>query len=177
MTIITADIRNERAVVKALEGVDCVIHCAALIDTSLWPDVKSMNSVNVDGTQILIDASVELNVKYFIYVSSVDVVVGDDPIYFGAENTTPLPKRHILPYSKTKLDAEPLTANDYNYRLVCRTQILIDASVELNVKYFVYVSSVDVVVGDDPIYFGAENTTPLPKRHILPYSKTKLDAE
>ena len=54
----------------------------------------------------MIDASVELNVKYFIYVSSVDVVVGDDPIYFGAENTTPLPKRHILPYSKTKLDAE-----------------------------------------------------------------------
>ncbi|CAG2107143.1 unnamed protein product [Medioppia subpectinata] len=106
MTIITADIRNERAVVRALEGVDCVIHCAALVDTSLWPDVKSMQNINVDGTQILIDASVELNVKYFVYVSSADAVVGDDPIYFGAENTTPIPKRHILPYSKTKLDAE-----------------------------------------------------------------------
>ena len=49
MQIITADIRNERAVVRALEGVDCVIHCAALIDTDLWPDIKAMQSVNVEG--------------------------------------------------------------------------------------------------------------------------------
>lgn len=49
MQIITADIRNERAVIKALQGVDCVIHCAALIDTDLWPDEKAMKSVNVDG--------------------------------------------------------------------------------------------------------------------------------
>ena len=49
MQIITADIRNERAVVKALDGVDCVIHCAALIDLDLWPDVKAMQSVNVEG--------------------------------------------------------------------------------------------------------------------------------
>ncbi|XP_054155511.1 3 beta-hydroxysteroid dehydrogenase/Delta 5--_4-isomerase-like [Oppia nitens] len=108
MTIITADIRNERAVVKALEGVDCVIHCAAVVDTGLWPDVKTMNSVNVDGTQILMDAMVELNVKYLVFVSGADVIVGDDPIYYGAENTTPVPKRHILAHSKTKLDAEVL---------------------------------------------------------------------
>ena len=58
------------------------------------------------GTQILIDASVECNVKYLLYVSGADVCIGDDPIYFGAENTTPIPKKHILPYSKTKYDAE-----------------------------------------------------------------------
>jgi nucleoside-diphosphate-sugar epimerase len=107
MLIITADIRNERAIVKALHGVDCVIHCAALIDTDLWPDEKAMQSVNVDGTQILIDASVECNVQYFVYVSGVDVVVGDDPVYFGAENTTPVPKKHVLgAYSLTKYSAE-----------------------------------------------------------------------
>lgn len=50
MQIITADIRNERQVVRAMEGVCCVIHCAALIDTDLWPDVKAMQSVNVEGT-------------------------------------------------------------------------------------------------------------------------------
>lgn len=58
------------------------------------------------GTQILIDAAVECNVKYFVYVSGADVCVGDDPIYFGAENTTPVPRKHIYPYSKTKYDAE-----------------------------------------------------------------------
>ena len=39
-------------------------------------------------------------------MSGADVCIGDDPIYFGAENTTPVPKKHILPYSKTKYDAE-----------------------------------------------------------------------
>jgi len=40
-------------------------------------------------------------------VSSVDVVVGDDPVYFGAENTTPIPKRHVLgAYSSTKYEGE-----------------------------------------------------------------------
>ena len=52
MQIITADIRNERAVVRALEGVDCVIHCAALVDTHLWPDIKAMQSVNIEGILI-----------------------------------------------------------------------------------------------------------------------------
>jgi hypothetical protein len=78
MTIITADIRNERAVVKALEGVDCVIHCAALIDTSLWPDVKSMNSVNVDGMcgqtihvcpLYTIDTAISLGKRFMISLS------------------------------------------------------------------------------------------------------------
>lgn len=54
----------------------------------------------------MIEASVECNVKFFLYVSGADVCIGDDPIYFGAENTTPVPKKHILPYSKTKYDAE-----------------------------------------------------------------------
>ena len=39
-------------------------------------------------------------------MSGADVCVGDDPIYFGAENTTPIPKKHIYPYSKTKYEAE-----------------------------------------------------------------------
>lgn len=47
--IITGDIRNERTVINALEGVNCVIHCAALISKDLFPDEKSLKSVNVEG--------------------------------------------------------------------------------------------------------------------------------
>ncbi len=49
-------------------------------------------------------------------MSGVDVVVGDDPVYFGAENTTPVPKKHVLgAYSSTKYSGE-LIATQANGR-------------------------------------------------------------
>lgn len=60
------------------------------------------------------NAAIECNTRYFIYVSTVDVVIGDDPIYFGAENTTPIPKSFVMgAYAKTKREAELLVI-DYN---------------------------------------------------------------
>lgn len=53
MQIICGDIRNERVVVNALQGVECVIHCAALIDTTLWPQQKEMQNVNVEGINVI----------------------------------------------------------------------------------------------------------------------------
>lgn len=49
MQIITADIRNEVQLLKALNGVDVIIHCAALIDVSLFPDESELQSINVEG--------------------------------------------------------------------------------------------------------------------------------
>ncbi|KAI7688182.1 hypothetical protein SSS_01370 [Sarcoptes scabiei] len=46
MQIITADIRNEVQLLKALNGVDVIIHCAALIDVSLFPDESELQSIN-----------------------------------------------------------------------------------------------------------------------------------
>lgn len=38
-----------------------------------------------------------------------DTVIGDDPIYYGAENTTPIPTKHSLgPNSSTKYDGESI---------------------------------------------------------------------
>ena len=65
MQIITADIRNERAVIKAMEGTDCVIHCAALIDTNLYPDVKAMQSVNVEGMRQSVPSDVIRRILIF----------------------------------------------------------------------------------------------------------------
>lgn len=61
------------------------------------------------GTQKVIDACIECNVPYLIYISGSDVAVGSDPIYYGSENTTVIPKKHLLgPYSKTKYEAEQI---------------------------------------------------------------------
>jgi len=110
MKTLIGDIRNERIVLNALEDVNCVIHCAAIMNNSgLFQDEKMMKSVNVDGTQTLINACVENNVDYFINISSVDCVLGDDAVYYGAENTTPVPTSHVLGvYSATKYEAEEL---------------------------------------------------------------------
>ena len=49
----------------------------------------------------------ECNVPYLVFVSGVDVVIGSDPIYYGSENTTFIPKKHLLGvYSSSKHEAE-----------------------------------------------------------------------
>lgn len=54
----------------AMEGVDTVIHCAALV--SFAPaDEKSLMRVNRDGTAFLVDAALDCGVRRFILVSSV----------------------------------------------------------------------------------------------------------
>lgn len=63
--------------------------------------------VRSTGTRIMIEGSIESNVRYFVFASTIDVVIGDDPIYYGAENTTPIPKKHVMgTYAATKHQAE-----------------------------------------------------------------------
>lgn len=67
------------------------------------------------GTQKVIDAAVECNVRYLVHISSSDVVVSTDQIYYGSENTTTVPRKHLLgAYSKTKLESEQLAAEANN---------------------------------------------------------------
>jgi dTDP-L-rhamnose 4-epimerase len=55
-----ADVRDERAVRAALEGVDCVVHCAAAVGVaqSLYR-VNHYIDVNVRGTAVLLEALAE----------------------------------------------------------------------------------------------------------------------
>ncbi|KAJ6216763.1 hypothetical protein RDWZM_007920 [Blomia tropicalis] len=112
MQITTADIGNERQLINAMKGVDVVIHCAALIDVGQYPNESEMQTVNVDGTQKVIDAAIECNVPYVVHISGTDVTIGYDPIYYGSENTTFIPKKHLLgAYSRTKYESEQIVAD------------------------------------------------------------------
>lgn len=115
MKVITGDISSERTVLDAMQGVDVVIHCAALCDVSLEPDEKAMHRTNVDGTANLINAAIECSVEFFVFVSTADVVIGTDQIYFGSEATTPIPENPVMgTYATSKRKAEVLVmdAND-----------------------------------------------------------------
>ena len=92
----------------ALNGVDCVIHCAgrAHIMKKMKDDdeKKIFNSVNVDGTKKLAEQAVEAGVKRLVFLSSIKVNgEGNQNKEIFRFNDTPNPKDS---YSKSKLDAE-----------------------------------------------------------------------
>lgn len=98
-------------------GVDCVIHCGALVDISLFPNEPALEAVNVEGTRNVIDACIRQNVPYLVFTSTTDTVVSSNHIFYGAENTTFVPKNFLMgPYAETKHRAEQLVLQVINWR-------------------------------------------------------------
>ena len=97
------DIRSDKDVRKALDGIDFVIHQAALrsVAKSVERPVPT-NDVNVNGTLNLLMMARETGVKRIVYASS-SSVYGDCKEYPQKEDFTPLP---ISPYAVSKLAAE-----------------------------------------------------------------------
>ena len=59
-SIIIADITDKEAIKKALEGVDLVYHCAAVVGE--WLSKEEANIINVKGTENLLEASLNAQV-------------------------------------------------------------------------------------------------------------------
>jgi len=115
MKHIVGNITNAKEVHEACEGIDCVIHCAALVDISLFPDGKKLEAVNTEGTRNIIDACIKQNVPYLVFASTTDTVVSNNHIFYGAENTTFVPKNFLMgPYAETKHKAEQLVLQANN---------------------------------------------------------------
>ncbi|XP_003743458.1 3 beta-hydroxysteroid dehydrogenase type 7 [Galendromus occidentalis] len=109
MKEIQGDLTNAKDVLDACEGVDCVIHCGALVDISMFPDAAALEATNVDGTRNVIDACIKQNVPYLVFTSTTDTVVSSNHIFYGAENTTFIPKNFLMgSYAETKYRAEQL---------------------------------------------------------------------
>jgi nucleoside-diphosphate-sugar epimerase len=101
--LIEGDIRDFETCKKALNGVDYVLHQAALpsVPRSIEDPVLS-NAINVDGTLNLLVASGQEKVKKVVFASS-SSVYGDDPTLPKKEGTEGVP---LSPYAVTKLVGE-----------------------------------------------------------------------
>ena len=100
---IQGDIRDAKAIEKAVAGVDAVIHEAAMISVPLSiEDPELAHSVNVGGTLALLKASLERGVKRFVYASSC-AVYGEQARLPISEDAPPKP---LSPYASSKLVAE-----------------------------------------------------------------------
>ncbi|CCV65138.1 Nucleoside-diphosphate-sugar epimerase [Paracholeplasma brassicae] len=96
---IEGDIRDVETCIKAVNGIDYVIHLAALgsVPRSI-KDPKTSNDVNVSGMLNMLIASKDEGIKTFVYASS-SSVYGDEPNLPKTEERIGKP---LSPYAVTK---------------------------------------------------------------------------
>jgi UDP-glucose 4-epimerase len=97
------DIRDYDTLLKAVKGVDVILHQAALpsVPRSIADPVTS-NEVNINGTLNVLWAAKEAGVKRVVFASS-SSVYGDNPELPKHEGMVPNP---LSPYAVTKLTGE-----------------------------------------------------------------------
>lgn len=100
------DVTDESVVRKAMQGIDGVIHLAALLHIlSPRPDLQSeYERINVGGTATVVDASKRADVKRLVFFSTI-AVYGLSKGSILTEDSPPCPDSF---YAQTKLDAEKI---------------------------------------------------------------------
>ncbi|RRR69515.1 MAG: NAD-dependent epimerase/dehydratase family protein [Candidatus Viridilinea halotolerans] len=97
----TGDIRNQGTVLRAMEGVDFVVHTAAALPLYTPADIFS---TDIDGTRNVLQAAAAHNVSRFIHISTTAV--------YGIPDHHPLletdPVDGVGPYGEAKVKAEEL---------------------------------------------------------------------
>ncbi|MBN3311555.1 VWA3A protein, partial [Atractosteus spatula] len=116
-----SDIRDYDALYKACEGVDCVFHTASYgMSGPEQLKKEQIESVNVGGTNNVINVCLQRSIPRLVYTSTVNVVFAGSPIEQGDEETVPCVPldRHVDHYSKTKAIADQavLVANGRTLR-------------------------------------------------------------
>ncbi len=101
--LIEADVADSAAVARAVAGVECVLHQAALasVPRSLEQPLDT-NSACVTGTLVLLDQAARAGVRRVVYAGS-SAAYGDQPTVSKRETDLLLP---ISPYGAAKAAAE-----------------------------------------------------------------------
>jgi polyketide synthase len=104
--LVTGDLTDSAAVSRAMDRVDRVFHCGAMV--SDWGPRRQFHRVNVDGTRHVIVAALAAGVQRLIHLSSAAV-------YGYPRTSQPIDEQHPqlprkIPYIDTKVAAEQLVA-------------------------------------------------------------------
>ncbi|KAG7317364.1 hypothetical protein KOW79_019662 [Hemibagrus wyckioides] len=105
------DVRDYDTLYKVCAGVDCIFHTASYgMSGPEQLRKEQVESVNVGGTNNVIDVCCERGVSRLVYTSTVNVVFAGKPIEDGDEESVPCVPldKHIDHYSRTKAIAERL---------------------------------------------------------------------
>ncbi|XP_056362759.1 3 beta-hydroxysteroid dehydrogenase type 7 isoform X2 [Oenanthe melanoleuca] len=110
VTVRRGDIREPGAVLAAMQGVQVVLHSAALVDYRGSVPFGELRAVNVGGTENVLRACCALSIPYLLYTSSIAAVGPNsscEPLLRGDEDTE-YSGEVELPYGKTKAMAEKI---------------------------------------------------------------------
>lgn len=102
---IQGDLVDKNAVMNAFNQIDAVFHVAAKFEH--WGKFKDFFNINVTGTQNVIYACLENNIKQLIYTSSPSVIFNENDME-NVDESVPYPKTYLAHYPETKAMAEKL---------------------------------------------------------------------
>lgn len=102
---VDGDVTDYYSIEEALDGVDYVFHCAAMV--SYWKkEFAQMHNVNVNGTANIVNACLHKGVKKLGFVSSVAALGHDDNVELYDETTKWKTSKYVTHYAKSKYAAE-----------------------------------------------------------------------
>ena len=110
--ILQGDIRDSEFVNLSLENIDTVFHTAAI--PGIWG--KDFFSINVQGTENIINACQNNSVRRLIFTSSPSVVFGNESLE-GVDESIPYPEEYLCDYPRTKALAEKMVLHANNTNL------------------------------------------------------------
>jgi dihydroflavonol-4-reductase len=99
------DVTDARAVARAVEGCDAVVHTAALYSYAR-ADAAPMQAINVDGTRHVLDAAARAGLR--VVVTSTAATCGPVAGRAADERDAPAEWELRVPYKRTKVAAERL---------------------------------------------------------------------
>mgnify|MGYP000070505261 CR=1 FL=1 len=114
----TGDIMDKGSLRDAMQGCDIIYYC--IVDTRAWlKDTSPLYRTNIDGLRNVLEVAVELNIKKFVFTSSIVTIglnpkgVVDETDAFNWEDTAP-------DYVRCRVQAEDMLF-DYcrQYNLPC----------------------------------------------------------
>ncbi len=107
--IVTGDLRDPGAVMRAMRGVDALYHVAA--DYRIWaPDPQDIIRNNLATTQTVMQAALDAGVSRIVYTSSV-ATLKPRPGGIADEHAAAAPGEAIGVYKQSKTEAERMVEN------------------------------------------------------------------
>jgi nucleoside-diphosphate-sugar epimerase len=112
------DILDRKALSKAMDGCDYVIHSCSVVDFGNIPKEVIWN-VNVKGTQLVVEVACSMAVAGVLYTSSLDVILPSTlPGILNADENVPYTgKSQDSMYVKSKMEAEKFCVKNSSPRM------------------------------------------------------------
>ncbi len=105
VTWVDGDILDVPFLSEVLQGVDCIIHAAAIVTFSIR-EKKKMIQTAVDGTANLVNIGLECDVKKFVHISSIAAIGRKKPIEDISEKMIFSHSKYNTTYGLSKFLAE-----------------------------------------------------------------------